>query len=75
MGGNAWIETSDSGPEILGTPGQMGFSTIKGQALEDSNVDMGTELVNMIITQRTYQANAQTITTQSEMMQTLMNMR
>ncbi len=75
VGGNAWIETAESGPAILGTPGSMGFSTIKGQALEESNVDMGTELVNMIITQRVYQANAQTITTQSEMMQTLINIR
>lgn len=75
VGGNAWIETSESGPAILGTPGSMGFSTIKGQALEDSNVDIGNELVNMIITQRIYQANAQTISTQNEMMQTLINMR
>ena len=75
VGGNAWRETSESGQPILGTPGTNGMAMIKGQALEESNVDMGTELVNMIITQRTYQANAQTITTQSEMMQTLMNMR
>lgn len=75
VGGNAWIETAESGPAILGTPGSMGFATIKGQAVEESNVDIGTELVNMIITQRVYQANAQTITTQSEMMQTLINIR
>lgn len=75
VGGNAWIETAESGPPILGTPGTMGFSSIKGQALEDSNVDMGTELVNLIITQRVYQANAQTITTQNEVLQTLINMR
>src|SRR5690606_21771704 len=75
VGGNAWIETAESGPAILGTPGSMGFATIEGQAVEESNVDIGTELVNMIITQRVYQANAQTITTQSEMMQTLINIR
>ncbi|NYT26272.1 flagellar hook protein FlgE [Alcaligenaceae bacterium] len=75
VGGNAWRETSESGQPILGTPGSNGMSLLRGQALEDSNVDMGTELVNMIITQRTYQANAQTITTQSEVLQTLLNIR
>ncbi|MFA7670208.1 MAG: flagellar hook-basal body complex protein, partial [Burkholderiaceae bacterium] len=75
VGGNAWRETSESGQPILGAPGTNGMSLIKGQSLEESNVDMGTELVNMIITQRTYQANAQTITTQSEVLQTLLNIR
>jgi len=75
VGGNAWRETSASGQPILGEPGTNGMSLIKGQSLEESNVDMGTELVNMIITQRAYQANAQTITTQSEILQTLLNIR
>ena len=75
VGGNAWAQTATSGEAILGRPGANGLAMVKGQALEESNVDMGTELVNMIITQRTYQANAQTITTQSEVMQTLMNIR
>lgn len=75
VGGNAWAQTATSGEAILGRPGANGLALVKGQALEESNVDMGTELVNMIITQRTYQANAQTITTQSEVMQTLMNIR
>ena len=44
-----------------------------GQATEASNVDMSKELVNMIIAQRTYQANSQTIKTQNEIMQVLMN--
>lgn len=75
VGGNAWVQTATSGEAILGRPGSNGLSLVKGQALEESNVDMGTELVNMIITQRTYQANAQTITTQSEILQTLINIR
>lgn len=75
VGGNAWRETSESGQPVLGRPGSNGMALIKGQALEESNVDIGTELVNMIITQRTYQANAQTITTQSEVLQTLLNIR
>ncbi|MFT0851141.1 flagellar hook protein FlgE [Achromobacter sp. F4_2707] len=75
VGGNAWAQTAASGEAILGRPGQNGMSMVKGQALEESNVDMGTELVNMIISQRAYQANAQTITTQSEILQTLINIR
>lgn len=74
-GGNAWMQTPDSGAPRLGRPGLNGLATIMSQALEESNVDISTELVNMIITQRTYQANAQSISTQSEMMQALMNIR
>lgn len=75
VGGNAWIETAASGQPILGTPGSNGMATLKGQAVEKSNVDMSQELVKMIIAQRTYQANAQTIKTQDQVMQTLISMR
>ncbi|MGB6156590.1 MAG: flagellar hook-basal body complex protein [Castellaniella sp.] len=75
VGGNAWAETANSGQPIVGTPGSNGLATIKGQAVEESNVDMSQELVNMIIAQRTYQANAQTIKTQDQILQTLITMR
>ncbi|MGB6242159.1 MAG: flagellar hook protein FlgE [Castellaniella sp.] len=75
VGGNAWAETANSGQPIPGTPGVNGMATIKGQAVEESNVDMSQELVNMIIAQRTYQANAQTIKTQDQILQTLITMR
>ncbi|WP_459618384.1 flagellar hook protein FlgE [Bordetella sp. 2513F-2] len=74
VGNNAWVETAESGQARLGQPGTNGLATLVGQALEQSNVDMSKELVNMIIAQRTYQANAQTIKTQNEIMQVLMNM-
>ncbi|PWF21193.1 flagellar hook protein FlgE [Corticimicrobacter populi] len=74
-GGNAWVETSASGPANLGQPGTNGLAVIKGSSIEESNVDMSQELVNMIIAQRTYQANAQTIKTQDQIMQTLVTMR
>lgn len=74
-GGNAYAETSTSGQPILGRPGSNSMAMIKGQAVEESNVDMSQELVNMIIAQRTYQANAQTIKTQDQVLQTLINMR
>jgi len=75
VGGNAWAETSASGQAILGTPGTNGLAMLKGQAVEKSNVDMGQEMVKMIIAQRTYQANAQTIRTQDQVLQTLITMR
>jgi flagellar hook protein FlgE len=74
-GGNAWTQTAEAGALRMGRPGQNGLSQLMSQAVEESNVDISTELVNMIITQRTYQANAQSISTQSEMMQALMNIR
>lgn len=74
-GDNAWIETGESGQPIIGRPGTNGLAAIKGQALEESNVDMSEELVNMIIAQRFYQANAQTIKTQDQIVQNLISMR
>lgn len=75
VGNNAWTETAASGQPILGQPGTNGLSKVVGQATEASNVDMSKELVNMIIAQRTYQANSQTIKTQDEIMQVLMNLK
>jgi flagellar hook protein FlgE len=75
-GDNVWAETSASGQPLTGTPGagtKMGALT--SGALEASNVDLTSELVNLIIAQRTYQANAQTVKTQDQVMQTLVNMR
>ncbi|PLC52219.1 flagellar biosynthesis protein FlgE [Pollutimonas nitritireducens] len=75
VGGNAWAETSESGQPVVGRPGTNGMASIVGQSVEESNVDMSQELVNMIIAQRTYQANAQTIKTQDQVLQTLINLR
>ena len=75
FGDNSWIETGASGQPIVGRPGTNGLATIKGQAIEESNVDMSQELVNMIIAQRFYQANAQTIKTQDQIVQNLISMR
>ena len=75
IGGNAWQETRDSGQPLVGKPGTNSLALLKGQAVEESNVDMSAELVNMIIAQRNYQANAQTIKTQDQILQTLISMR
>ena len=75
VGGNNWVESFDSGPAGLGKPGDGNFGALRSGALEDSNVDLTAELVNMMTAQRAYQANAQTIKTQDQVMSTLVNLR
>jgi flagellar hook protein FlgE len=75
MGNNAFVETSDSGVPLIATPGSSGMGVVQSSAVEDSNVDLTAELVNMITAQRVYQANAQTIKTEDQIMQTLVNLR
>ncbi|MCX7180207.1 MAG: flagellar hook protein FlgE [Proteobacteria bacterium] len=75
MGGNQWVETADSGQPIPGTPGSGSLGTVQSGAIEESNVDLTAELVLMITQQRAYQANAQTIKTIDQVLQTLVNLR
>ena len=75
LGGNEWAQTYASGDPIVSTPGVGNFGMLQSGALEASNVDLTGELVNMIVAQRAYQANAQTIKTQDSVLQTLVNMR
>ena len=75
VGGNAWINTPQAGEPVSGIPGSGTLGVLQSGALEESNVDMTGELVNMITAQRLYQANAQTIKTQDQVMQTLVNLR
>jgi flagellar hook protein FlgE len=77
IGGNLWLATPASGlePTATGVPGTGNLGVLRAGALEDSNVDLTKELVNMMTAQRTYQANAQTIKTQDQVMNTLLNLR
>ncbi len=75
LGGNAWSNTTASGDPIIGAAGTGNFGVLQSGALEESNVDLTTELVAMITSQRAYQANAQTIKAEDQMMQTLVNLR
>ncbi len=75
LGGNTWSRTFASGDPVLGVPGQGNFGSLQSGALEDSNTDITLELVNMITAQRVYQANAQTIRTQDQILQTITNLR
>jgi flagellar hook protein FlgE len=73
LGNTNWAETFSSGTHISGTAGSSGFGSIQSGALEASNVDLTTELVNMITAQRAFQANAQVITTANQLSQTVIN--
>ncbi|EOT7378727.1 MULTISPECIES: flagellar hook protein FlgE [Enterobacter] len=75
QGNNLWAETVQSGQPYLGTSGSGSFGNMTGGLLESSNVNLGDEMVNMIVYQRNYQSNSQTIKTQSEVLQTLVNLR
>ena len=73
--GGVWTMTFDSGEPVRGAPGEGKLGYVKAGALEDSNVDLTAELVNMMTAQRAYQASAQTIKTQDQILSTLFNMR
>ena len=75
MGDNAWAATYASGDPVVGVPGDGSLGVLQAGALEESNIDLTGELVSMITAQRIYQANAQTIKTQDQVLQTLVNLR
>jgi flagellar hook protein FlgE len=75
LGNNQWAETSESGQPLVSSPGSGSLGVLQAGALEEANVDLTEELVNMITAQRVYQANAQTIRTQDQVLQTIVNLR
>ncbi len=74
-GENAFAETVDSGAPLAGAPTSNGLGRLISQTIEQSNVDLGKEFVDMIITQRAFQANSRAITTSDEMLQELVNLK
>jgi flagellar hook protein FlgE len=75
IGQNQWAMTIDAGDETINAPGMGIAGTLQAQAVEDSTTDLTAELVNLIIAQRLYQANAQSISAQNTILQTLVNLR
>ena len=75
LGDNLWSESAASGQPLVAPPGSGSLGVLQSSAVEDSNVDLTAELVNLITAQRFYQANAQTIKTQDQVLQTLVNLR
>lgn len=74
-GGGEFLESFASGEPVFGQPTIGRFGELRSGAVEESNVDLTAELVNMMTAQRNYQANAQTIKTQDQIMSTLVNLR
>ncbi len=75
QGNTQWAESFDSGNPIVGTAGSSSLGVIQSGALEESNVDLSEELVNLILAQRNYQANARAIETESTVTQAILQIR
>jgi flagellar basal-body rod protein FlgG len=75
IGGNLYQMTDASGPAQLNDPGTNGTGTLQQNALESSNVDPVTQLVDLIKTQRTFELNSQSIQAADQMLQTVGNLR
>ncbi|MBK8508588.1 MAG: flagellar hook basal-body protein [Candidatus Competibacteraceae bacterium] len=75
VGDTQWAATPEAGAVINSTPGSGGMGLVSSGMLEASNVDITEQLVDMIVAQRDFQANAQTITAGNNMVQTIINIR
>lgn len=75
VGDTLFAETPNSGQAAIGQAATGGRGSIAASALENSNVDLAREFVNMITTQRGFQANSRVITTSDELLQELMNLK
>lgn len=71
-GNNIFVATAASGSAILGTAGQGSYGTVTNNTLESSNVDLGREMADIMITQRAFQANSKSITTADEIYDTVL---
>jgi len=74
-GKTQWVQSYESGEPVIGTPMSGTMGALQAGALEDSNVELSDQLVNLIVAQRNYQANAKTIETESAITQTIINLR
>ena len=70
-----FTETFDSGAVQIGNAGANGAGTMRGSALEGSNVDIAEEFSKMIVTQRAFSANTRVITTADEMLADIINIK
>ena len=75
LGDTNWAQSFESGAPLSGQAGSGTFGLVQSGALESSNVDISKQLVNMIIAQRDFQANAKMISTEDQITQTIINIR
>lgn len=74
-GGNLFSATAEAGVMEMGTPGTENYGEVMAYNIETSNVDMATEMVNMIITQRGFQSNSKVVTTADQLLQKAMELK
>ena len=74
-GNNLWVETFESGTPRTGMPDTSNLGKIQAGSLEASTVDLTEQLVNMITAQRNFQANAKALDTNTQVTQTIINIR
>lgn len=67
VSGTAWVQTGESGTPLIGVPGSGTCGTLTSGVLESSNVDITSELVNLMTAQRNYQANTKVIATSTQL--------
>ena len=75
IGNTNYVETFSSGSANVGEPGTAGRGVIQASAVEQANVEITQELVNLIVAQRNFQANAQVISTEDQVTQAVINLR
>ena len=75
MGSNLWRATDNSGVPYVGEPRAGGRGLVSSGFLEQSNIDIGSEFTDLIVTQRGFQANTRVVTTVDEMLQDLLSMK
>ena len=74
-GSNLYRATTESGEAIIGTAGSAGFGTVVSNALESSNVDLASQMTELIIIQAAYQANSKVVTTADDLLQTAISLK
>jgi flagellar hook protein FlgE len=75
MTGNVWAATTASGPATTGAPGTAALGQLESGVLEGSNVDLPTQMVNLIVAQQAYQANVQSINIEQQNFQRLLTIQ
>jgi flagellar hook-basal body protein len=75
LGDSSYLSTSQSGAATLGEAGTAGFGTVRAGARERANVDLTQELIELITSQRNFQANAKAIETNNTLTQAIINLR
>lgn len=75
IGNNLLVETEASGSPVTGIPGQEQFGSLQQGSLEQSNVDVVSEITKLIAAQRAYEMNSNIISTSDEMLQTVSQLR